>query len=198
MPWASRRRWAISGAAFVLLLILGGWPAISVRRAFSGVYAATANLLFGAMTFGRGGHARLAPMEPTTVRRPGENVTSDARLSLTVDGRAGELAFGLSLRRDAYLPLLILMAAILAAPLRAKDKLYALLVGLPAVLALTIASLWWLVLWLFTHQVGGVYPARPAWEAVIDLLFRALLLPPGGRFLVPFLMACALVAWRRR
>lgn len=198
MSPAERRRWLRAAGLFVALLLVGAWPIDLARRGFSAAYAATANVLVTAVTFGRGGHARLAALDRPRERGPGEEVSADANLLLAVDGYEGELPVGVSLRRDAYLPLLIVLAAVVAAPLPWRRKGRALLVGLPAVFALTLVSLWLLVMWLFTHQLRGVYTAVPARDWLLDLIFRAFLLPPGHRFLVPFLLAAALVAWQKR
>ena len=195
---AARRRWAVAALIFVALLLAGAWPWPRARMAFGTGYSAFANLLLETVSFGNGGHARLQAAAPTTVRRPGEQVTSDAKLELTVDGHTGHLDFGLNLRRDAYLPLLIFAAAVTAAPLGRRRKLRGLLVGLAVVALFSLLSIYLLVLWLFSHQLRGVYPADPWFGPGVDLLFRLWLLPPGNRFVVPMLVAATIIVTQLR
>src|SRR5262245_9580265 len=104
----SRRQIAARVAAFFVLLGVVGWPWQPVRRAFASAYCATAGALLARVHFAGGaGHAHLRPA-PEAARHPGDNVTTDAVVELSLDGRPGRPRLGVNLRRDAYLPLLIL------------------------------------------------------------------------------------------
>jgi hypothetical protein len=185
-------------AVFAVVLLLGGWPWPGRAAAFASAHGATMNwLLLDGATFGTGGHARLGPIAAVT-SGPRDNVTADAQLLLSVDGYEGRLTLGLSLRRDAYLPLLIVGALLVAAPGPARMKAKKLLVGLLVVFAYSAAALYLLVLWTFAARVRGVYDASSFWIGALDLGARTLLLPPGNRFLIPLAVGFGLGWWSDR
>lgn len=183
-------------AAFLIVLGVAGWPWLAVRGAFSSAYCATVGGGLARLTFRDGvGHARLLPAAPTSVRRPGEHVTSDASVELSLDGSPGRPRLGVNLRRDAYLPLLILVAAIAVAPLRLRGKAMCLLAGVPIVLAASLAALVMLVAWVFA---GGLGPTDAVRSKALDVMVRLLLEPPGNRFIAPLVLAASLILWRLR
>ena len=182
--------------AFLVVVALAGWPWQPVRRAFASAYCATVGAGLGAVSFRDGtGHARVRPAAPTTARRPGENVTSDAEVELSLGGPAALPRLGVNLRRDAYLPLLLLIGAIALAPLRMRSKALGLLVGIPIVLAASLAALAALVAWVFA---GGLGPPDAMASPTLDLAVRMLLAPPGNRFIAPLVLAAVLILWRLR
>jgi hypothetical protein len=186
-------RWA---TLFVVTLLVGGWPWPGLRPAFSRGYAAVASPVFESLSFGRDGRAALVPETAAAVAGPA--VEQDARLALTVSGYEGELSFGLSLRRDAYLPTLMLLAALAGAPLAGRRKLLCLLAGAAAMLVLSLLCVWLTAAWLFSSRLGQVYQAGPAWRWTLDLIAGSLLLPPSNRFVAPLVLAAALLVWARR
>jgi len=190
------RRTATRVAAFLLLLGVAGWPWTPVRRAFASAYCATVGVGLSGMSFkGGGGHARLSAAPPTTVRRAGDNVTSDAVIELSLDGSPGRPQLGVNLRRDAYLPLLILISAVVVTPLRPRGKLICLLAGVAVVLAASLGALALLVAWVFA---GGLGPQAAMTNRALDVAVRMLLEPPGNRFIAPLVLAAGLVLWRQR
>jgi hypothetical protein len=196
-PSARRRaviRWL---GLFAGLLVLGAWPWPRVALAFSAVYCPIANLVLGGRTFGDGGHARLVPVQEIR-RKESDNVTADALLSLTVDGFAGALPLGVSLRRDVYLPLLILVALIASSPLPIRRRLTCLGVGVPLTLGAGMAASALVVMWTFMTQLRGVYPPSPVTRWIVDFAYGALLSPPGNRFIAPLALSALLVAWQAR
>jgi hypothetical protein len=197
MIW-TRRRVAVSLSAFLLLLVAGAWPWPAIQRGFAGIYCPVANLVIAPQIFGRGGHARLRPL-PRIVRQPTDNVTADAVLSLSVAGFDGDVAMGMSVRRDAYLPLWILSALLIAAPLPFARRMKALVIGIPVMLALNLAALELLVIWTFAFQLRGIYPADAGalWRRLVDLAYGAVLTPPGNRFIAPLAVGAALIVWLR-
>lgn len=195
-----RRDWrepAARVAVFLILLGVAGWPWPIVRSAFSSAYCATVGAALPLFSFGDGGvgHARVLAAPPTDVRRPGENVTSDAEVELSVEGSTRHTRLGVNLRRDAYLPLLILFSAVVVAPLRPRGKGICLLVGVPIVLAASLAALAMLVGWVFA---GGLGPPTALTSPTLDLMVRMLLEPPGNRFIGPLILAALLIVWRAR
>jgi len=179
---------------FLLLLAVAGWPWPTVRRAFATAYCATAGALVSGASFSGGaGHARLLPAPAKTVRQPGDNVTSDAVVELSLDGNPSHPRLGVNLRRDAYLPLLILVSAIAVAPLRIRGKAICWLVGVPVVLAASLGALLMLISWIFA---GGLGPPDALKSMTLDLAVRMLLEPPGNRFIAPLVLAALLVLGR--
>jgi len=191
-----RRSAVLWAGLFVATLLLGGWPRPWVRAGFSRAYATIANPVLGTLTFGQGGHASLAPEGKTAVS--GAAIEQDARLSLTVDGFEGELPFGLSLRRDAYLPCLLLIALLAGAPLAARRKVLCLAVGTGAVLVLSLVCVALTAAWLFHTQLQGVYQRGTMGGWALDVMAGTLLLPPSNRFVLPLALGAVLVlrSWR--
>jgi hypothetical protein len=194
MTWTARRI-AAGLALFLALMVVGAWPRPGAARAFSVIYCPIANLVLGHQTFGRGGHARLLPLDDV-VRRDGDNVTADTALSLTVAGFTGDLRLGVSLRRDAYLPLLILVALIAASPLPAARRLAALAIGIPIMTALNLAALDLLVVSTFALRLKAIYDAGAVARGLLDFAGGALLTPPGNRFIAPLVLGAAIIAWQ--
>ena len=195
MTWTARRL-AASLGLFLALMVVGAWPWAPVPHGFSALYCPVANLVLAPQTFGHGGHARLVPLDHI-VRQESDNVTADTALSLTVAGFEGDLQLGMSLRRDAYLPLLILVALIVAAPLPAVGRLKALSIGVPIMTALNLAALELLVVWTFALQLKGIYDPTGAARGLVDFAYGALLTPPGNRFIAPLALGAAIVAWQK-
>jgi hypothetical protein len=196
-PAREWRQPAARAAAFLVLLAVAGWPWTALRAAFASAYCATVGAALPSLSFGEGGagHAHVTPAAPTDVRRAGENVTSDAQVELSVDGSPGRARLGVNLRRDAYLPLLILICAIAVAPLRMRGKAICLLAGIPIVLAASFAALAALVGWVFA---GGLGPPETMRSKALDVAVRMLLAPPGNRFIAPLVLAAILILWRLR
>jgi len=197
MTWTTRRV-AVSLAVFLALLVVGAWPWPAIQRGFSAVYCPIANLVIAPQTFGRGAHARLRPL-PEIVRGQNDNVTADAALVVSVAGYQGDLEMGVSVRRDAYLPLWILLALLIAAPLPFARRMKAVAIGIPLMTALNLAALELLVTWTFAFQLRGIYPADTSsvWRRLVDLAYGAVLTPPGNRFIAPLVVGAVLIAWLR-
>jgi hypothetical protein len=125
----------------------------------------------------------------------GGAIVEDARLVLSVDGFEGELPFGLSTRRDAYLPALLLLGAVAGAPLGARRKLVCVGAGIATVWVLSLVCVHLTAVWIFATRLEGVYAADSAWRGVLDVVAGALLLPPSNRFALPLVLALGLVIW---
>src|SRR5262249_38239242 len=107
----------------------------------------------------------------------------------SVSGYDGELPFGLNVRRDAFLPCLLVLAAIAGAPLPARRKLLCLGAGIGTVLALSLLCVYLTAAWLFSGQLRAAYQPSEAWAWFLDLIAGALLLPPSNRFVLPLALA---------
>jgi hypothetical protein len=180
---------------FGLVLLGAGPPWPVVRRAFAAVYAGALDGVLGPLTFGTGGHVSFLSGDRTADgRKPEGEVTSDTVLELSVARYQGTLAYGISARRDAYLPLIILAAGMAALwPLgRFRSRLVALAFGVE--LMVIVGAAWLFVVWSFALSVRGVYDTSPFQKRALDLAFRTLLLPPGNRFIAPLLLVAACAA----
>lgn len=191
------RRVAVSSLVFLALLVVAAWPWLPVQRGFSAIYCPIANLFLAPQIFGQGGHARLVPLSRIE-RHATDNVTADAALALTVAGFDGDLPMGMSLRRDVYLPLWILIALLVAVPLRFARRMKALAIGISIMVVLDLAALELTVAWTFAFQLRGIYAdAGSVWRRLVDLAYGALLTPPGNRFIAPLAIGAVIFAWLR-
>lgn len=193
MTWSARRS-GRSAALFFVLVLVPAWPVRQVREQASAALIAMLNPLIGQLQFGQGGRAHLREAPVREVRQPGENVSSDAVLALGVDGYPQSFPVGFNLRRDFYLPLLIFVAAVLAAPVAGKRRLAALLLGLPLAFYVCLVSLYLTVCWLFAHQAPAVYPLSPGELKLLDTIISTFVMPPTLRFFAPLMIAIAMLA----
>ncbi len=186
---AEGRRILFGLVTFTLVICVGAWPWAGTRIGISRVMSALANGVFEHVALDAGLQIELVPVAASVVRGDDQNVEEDTRVIIRrPDGTAiGQL--GLSLRRDAYLPLLIFGAALLAAPLARRAKLLGLVAGVPFVLCVAVASIWILVTFLSSQQKGT---GLVAWQTdVVTFLFERWLTPPGNRVIAPLLLAAA-------
>ena len=188
------RRIAASLGLFLAIVAVGAWPSTKVALGFSAGYCMLANQVIERITFGQRGHARLDAL-PTISRRDSDNVTADTILSLSVDGYRGTMPLGISLRRDVYLPLLIVVALIVAFPMRVRQRLECLALAGPITLAAGMAANALVAAWTFSVELKGIYPPGTFAYALRNFAYGALLLPPGNRFVAPIALGAALIAW---
>ena len=191
------RRLARSALLFLGIVLLGAVPHPWAAPVLNRVEVALVDGGLSCFEFGKGGRARVAPLAGVS-RGPGDNVDADALLLLSVAGFDGDLPFGISLRRDVFLPWLILAAVLAAAPISRIVRLFspllaALIVGPASVGAYALLSMW-----TFTTQVRGVYTASPAALRFTEFAYGALLVPPGNRFIAPLGVGLLIVFLDRR
>jgi hypothetical protein len=191
-------RVAGGAAAALLILLLAGPPWPSVRRDFAAGHAWVMNGLFAGADFGKGGRVYLqAGDRSRDGRQPAGEVSVDTVLEVSVVGYRGSLVQGLNARRDAYLPLLVAIAAAAAIPVRARRKLR--LVGIAAGLetVVILAAMGFFLVWDLAIGLGlrGVYDLASWQKTALDLIFRTWLLPPANRLAIPLGIA-AVLAWR--
>jgi hypothetical protein len=177
--------------AFALLMGIGAWPWPATSRAWSRLVSAVTNPL---LALGSDASAELTPVGAEARRRAGDNVNADMLLTIRVHGRGGQLQFGMSARRDSYLPALIFCALVLAAPVGWRTKGLCFATGLPVLALATIGSIYSLIAYLLAHQAPEVYELTPPVVAVLDFLLERWLLPPGNRVIAPLLLAGSLLA----
>ncbi|TPV94164.1 MAG: hypothetical protein B7733_16710 [Myxococcales bacterium FL481] len=190
-----RPGWSARVAVFVLLFAAVAWPRPSWRVAFSEAFCRVANVMTRGVEIGNGGRFEFQAASDTSVARSvGENVTSDARLVLTAAHVKGQMVLGINTRRDAFLPLAIFVALIVASPLTAWRKVATVLAGGLALHVSAVVGYVALARWTFAGLPQPIY--RPdAWvRQALDIVFHVVLLPPANRFVVPVLVA-ALLVW---
>lgn len=188
--------WSLVGRVllFAGIVVIAGWPQAEVARRFSVVHSYVTNAVLDSVTFGKGGHAVLDPVRPQG--STDENVLADATVLVSVDGFKGNLAFGMSARRETYIPLLILLALVVVAPLPMKKKPLVAAIGIAVVGLLATAGTVLQIFYIFASQMPSVVTlSAPALRA-LTFAYQALLLPPSNRVIVPLAVGGALVAWQ--
>jgi hypothetical protein len=193
---ARTHSWWVHVLIFGGIIALGAWPWRAVRVGASEALSALANPVLSQLTFDRGVSVRLQPLPVDAVRRPDDNVEADTEVVLSVPETPAEARFGISLRRDAYLPLLIFAALALALPLRPRDKALCLGVGIPTVVAAAVASIVTLVTYFLGVQKGSTVSELQ--REITTFLFERWLTPPNNRVIAPVLLALALAAYVSR
>jgi hypothetical protein len=174
---------------FTIALTLAGWPSTELRSFVSASLCRVVNPMLAELQFGSGGHAHLTTAAVTGVRGPGDAVSADAALNLTVQHHPQQLTVGISLRRDFYLPLAIFMVAVAVAPVPRRRRCVALLLGLPVAFYVCFAGLFVTISWLFAHHAPTVMPLSPRALTWLDTIVSMLLMPSTPRFFVPLAIA---------
>lgn len=183
------RRWLWRILLFAILFGVGAWPWSTVRVGFSQVLSGVGNVCLVPLRLVQDAHLRLEPMPEDGGRTPDQNVQADTLVVLTEPSGARLAGLGISLRRDAYLPLLIFAVAIVSLPLNWRAKLLCLGIGTAIVTIVALASLCALFVFLASQQPGVV----PEWSAKLSsLTYDCWLVPPGNRVIAPLLLAATL------
>lgn len=189
MP-AERKLWALRVLLFIGLVAVGAWPWDGVRSAYTRGLSRIGNPILAGFPVAGRVQVQLSPITKLGPRRPDQSVQEDTQIVLQVPGSPGEAHIGISLRRDAYLPLLIFVAAIFAVPLRASSRAVCLAVGSALVTLVALGSVWVLIVYLASQHPGAV----PGWQGELaHVVFDCWLTPPGNRVIAPLLLAGALV-----
>jgi hypothetical protein len=184
-----------AAAIFIVIVVVAGWPHRGLRAAATEVFSSLANPILAELRFGElKGTAQLRPAPVVDVRRPGEHVTSDAVLALGVEGYEEEMPFGVNLRREFYLPLVIFSAAVIAAPFSLRRRAMAFALGFPLALVLCLGSLYVTICWLFAYQAPRIFPLSPGMLTLLDTVVGTFLMPTATRFIVPLLIAIGMLA----
>jgi len=177
----------LRAALFLLLLTAGSWPWSAREIAFSRALSAVSNLAFEVLPLVPGLQIELVPSLTTQERSATENVDADTQLVLRLAGHPGEARLGISLRRDAFLPLMIFVAAILVLPLERRRKLASLALGVPLVLAVAVGSVASLACFVSSRAPSF---GMAHWQASLaEFVFDCWLTPPGNRVIAPLLLA---------
>jgi hypothetical protein len=184
-----RQRAWLRALSFLGLLGVAGWPWAAVEVGFSRAVSALGNVCLGSPHWGPA-QLELVPLGVPSSHGSGDNVQADTQLVLRLPRPAREARLGLSLRRDAYLPLVIFAAATVVLPLPRRARLCCLALGIPLVLAVAILSLAVLALFLLGRVPGA---GVATWQAELcQFLYEIWLTPPGNRVIAPLLLAAVL------
>lgn len=190
IAWRALLRWGVLG--FVLTVALG-WPSKPLRARVSELVCTSVSPLLEAATFGEGGHARLAPHPFDEALSAGDGPTFDSALLLTIDGYRGSRPIGMSVRRDFYLPLCVVTAVLVTAPLSLQRRLLALGLGWALVALSCLAALWTTCMWLFARLPAGRGMSDRS-RVLLDTVVGSLIMPPGIHLFVPVLIA--MLVWQ--
>jgi hypothetical protein len=150
-------------------LILGGvaaWPVLQAH--FGQSYCGSVNAWSAQLTFGQRGHAALVPQA---------DPRADVVLGLTVDGINGRWKLEGSLRRQAYLPLVLLGSILLTTATPHRRKVLLLSVGLGAAFASGLWGFWMLSVYSFSHTIPGVLQLSPFFMRLLELGLRTFVQP---------------------
>lgn len=175
-----------------LLILICAWPNQWLRRKTTAQYAEFVNkIAWVDAEFGKGGRAQLIP----GIESEKGNISQDAAVSLNIDGYKANAKFGVSIRREVYLPFVIALSLVVAATLSWKRKLWALCAA--AILSILVSTLFIeaTIFWYFSKNAAayGVYPKEGWVPEFADFLFNYLLVPPSHRFILP--IGVAYLAW---
>jgi hypothetical protein len=190
--------WLRAAAIFLGVLAAGAWPSNAMSHSWSRVMSHITNPFLQSPWLADRAHAALSPAPETIARAGADAISADTRLSIRVEDIPSEAEFGLTLRRDSYLPLLIFLAAILATPTRLRTRLSCLAIGVPIIALVAIASVYALVAYVLLHELPQLFSDLAAWRGVLDFVFERWLSPPANRVIAPLLLAAGLLLARSR
>lgn len=179
-------------SVFALILALG-WSCKPLEAAFIRGYCTTTNLVLRHVTYGGKVKAVLRPAPKDFGRRPEDQVATDTFLDLRASGYAGFYRAGVNLRRDVYLPWLLYMALVSAAPLALELRVRKLALGSGVIAIAALLSSLALVEWLVTTQAATVYTPTTWTRRLTEFVMERWLTPPGNRVIAPLLLAAAAV-----
>jgi hypothetical protein len=179
---------------FVSVLLVGflAWPLVS--GACSELFRALCTLALAPLSFGHGGHVTFTSASGAAEL---ERAASwDVRMVLGIEGVAKAHAVALNPRRLFYLPLLTILASVLAMPLPGTARRRALLLGVAILIALALSTVWLTAVFLFAQVPGLVYTLSPAESALLRLGYEGFATPLTTKFMLPLLLAYGLFAWQ--
>ncbi|MDX2022912.1 MAG: hypothetical protein SF187_21945 [Deltaproteobacteria bacterium] len=184
-------KWVVR-ASLILVLLAAPWPGLGHLVSVS--YAALANQILDRVSFGERGHARLRPASDSE-RLVKEAVATDTVVQVTVNATRGELLFGISVRRDVHIPLALLGAVALTAPVHWRAKRRALLLGAPLSLLTSLGLLYIAIANVFAERLATIFVLSPGPRWLLMAGHEVLVLPPANRFVWPVVLALALLWW---
>jgi hypothetical protein len=183
-------------ALFAALLFVGICAWWLCEGAFAQLFRALCTLALSPLTFGEGGHVQFSAALPSQSL---ERAASwDVSMVLGIEGAEATHSIALNPRRLLYLPLLTLFACVLAAPLslswRARRR--ALWVGTSILVLIALLSVYLIAVFLFAKVPGLVYTLSPWQSSALRVAYEGWVTPLTNKFVLPLLLAAALLAWQ--
>lgn len=175
-----------------LVFLIGWFSWGSLEETVTAGFCAAAQGVFADVEFGAGGHVSV---EPARTHRLSEDAAWGARLRFRVPGAVHEESLRISPRRLWYLPCLLFVALVVSLPLGLRERLCGLAVGLVALLAAAIGSVWLTAAWLFARVPGLVYDFSTFQLGLLDFGYETFVTPLGNKLVLPILLAGALFSW---
>lgn len=132
----------------------------------------------------------LEPAPAGTQRQSTDQVQTDTLLHLSSAGNR-VASYGLSLRRDCYLPWVLFVALVVALPIDVRLRALGVALGSVLILAVAVLSIEFLVDYLVQVRWPDRYDASALGRSLVEFAFDAWLTPPGNRAIAPLLLAAA-------
>ena len=179
------------GLGALLLLATSGF-----RSGLTSVAAAWLEASIGQIDFGAQGRVSVAIARGKT--DPALDQSWDTEIWLSDQQTGLATMFLLNPRRIFFVPLVLLATLVFAAPLPRRRQLIALAVGAAALLAHLLLFTALIVISTFSAEPNmTVYALGPVERTVLDLAMKALVNPPGNRFILPLFLALLVIAWQK-
>ncbi len=192
----SEARFSLRTFGLVLLIGLLPWPGLNA--AFGGLYRGVMNATIGHVSFGDGGQVEFLPTPESASADLTDVGTWDTVLALSIGGKdAGSWVgskkgqrpmIAVNPRRRLLLAWVLTTALIFALRFRGRRQLEAWSLATALLFAWAIMSTYLLVLFTFTRLPSTPVHLSPGPKAVLDILYKGVVAPPGNRFLEPLVV----------
>jgi hypothetical protein len=188
----------VIGAALLVL------PDRGLRPAFSQGFCAVMNALVGHVTFGAGGHVEFQPKPPaaalanTAAALPARGgQTFDAEVKLTDDVTHASTRFLLDARGLGFIPLVLMVVAVLVMPLERRRRAVAGALASAALLGIVTAWISLMLVSVFSNQASmAVYQLQPLLKSALDWTIATVVTPLAARLIAPIGLGLSIVAWQ--
>jgi hypothetical protein len=181
--------WTIRAGA-VLLLGLIPWPGLDsiFSQAFRSVANGTLGLVSLETKLGTGRVGVIPADTPIS-----EGLSWDTLLILRIESVPNTEHVYVNPRRIAWIPSVLYLSLLIAAPLTMRERVRCIAAGLPVLWGVAIAGLWVTALWLFARTPELLVDWTQTKTESVELAYRALVVPLGNRYV--FAIFLALVQW---
>ena len=181
----------------VYVLLIVRWP--GVRDAYRGAYIWAAhslvtvpNVVFGRDRYLQQGTERISRFGGDGLYRLTPHA-DDGKTDVTVTIGHRKIEGGLQVSVHSgqlgYAPTTLLIALVVATPIRWKRRGWALVCGFGLVQVFVLLRIWLLLTHAFSQQIPfRLYEPGPFWRAVLDWLYEMVIVSPTCTFLVPALI----------
>jgi hypothetical protein len=191
-----RIRQVLLALSIFVAIIVMGFTAHRFERHVLALYCSVANVAVGSMTFDDKLEIALHPAPPDEPHRAQDQVQTDTYLDIVPKGRRSGGRMGLSLRRDVYLPWVLYVALLGAAPVTRRWKALTLAGGTLLIALVGIGSTCALIELLVTSQLKSLPQPSELMQSLLQKFLELWLTPPGNRAIAPILLAALALAPR--